>query len=158
MDCLDAKRVKRNLAPKIKMETRVNCKLRTVAVPDDIISNSKFLKVAKVNSDRNVETLGTLCGQLCNNKFRVTHLMIPRQMASLTVALWMALKTLQRFTRRRTLSSSAGFTPILGTGTVSSSPAWTCTTSTRGSVCFPRLVILQLKANHYHYNLFSKVI
>ena len=92
MDCPDAKWVKRNLAPKIKMETRVNCKLRTVSVPDDIISNSKFLKVAKVNSDRNVETLGTLCGQLCNNKFRVTHLMIPRQMASLTVALWMALE------------------------------------------------------------------
>ena len=80
MDCPDAKWVKRNLAPKIKMGTRVNCKLRTVSVPDDIISNFKFLIVAKVNSDRHVKTLGTLCGQLCNNKFCVTHLMIPRQM------------------------------------------------------------------------------
>ena len=51
--------------------------LRTVAVPGDLIS--KFLEIAKVNSDRNIETLGTLGGQLCNNKFRVTHLLIPKQ-------------------------------------------------------------------------------
>ena len=51
--------------------------LRTVNVPGDLIS--KFLEVAKVNSDRNIETLGTLGGQLCNNKFRVTHLLIPKQ-------------------------------------------------------------------------------
>ena len=51
--------------------------LRTVTLPGDLIS--KFLEVAKVNSDRNIETLGTLGGQLCNNKFRVTHLLIPKQ-------------------------------------------------------------------------------
>merc|ERR1719264_144699 len=51
--------------------------LRTVAVPGDLIS--RFLETAKVNSDRNIETLGTLGGQLCNNKFRVTHLLIPKQ-------------------------------------------------------------------------------
>ena len=51
--------------------------LRNVAIPGDLIS--RFLDIAKVNSNRNIETLGTLGGQLCNNKFRVTHLLIPRQ-------------------------------------------------------------------------------
>ena len=53
--------------------------LRTVALPWDLISN--FLDVAKVNSDQNIETLGTLGGRLsvCNNKLRVTHLIIPKQ-------------------------------------------------------------------------------
>ena len=53
--------------------------LRTVALPGDLIS--KFLNVAKVNSDQNIETLGTLGGRLsvCNNKLRVTHLIIPKQ-------------------------------------------------------------------------------
>ena len=51
--------------------------LRTVTVPEDLIS--KFLEIAKANSDRNIETLGTFGGQLCNNKFRVTHLLIPKQ-------------------------------------------------------------------------------
>ena len=51
--------------------------LRTVVLPGDLIS--KFLEVARVNSDKNIETLGTLGGQLCNNKFRVTHLLIPKQ-------------------------------------------------------------------------------
>ena len=51
--------------------------VRTVAHPEDLIS--KFLEIAKANSDRNIETLGTFGGQLCNNKFRVTHLLIPKQ-------------------------------------------------------------------------------
>ena len=51
--------------------------LRTVTVPRDL--TSMFLKVAKDNSDKNIETLGTLGGQLYNNKFRVTHLLIPKQ-------------------------------------------------------------------------------
>ena len=53
--------------------------LRTVALPWDLVS--KFLDVAKVNSDQNIETLGTLGGRLsvCNNKLRVTHLIIPKQ-------------------------------------------------------------------------------
>ena len=34
-----------------------------------------------MNSDQNIETLGTLGGRLsvCNNKLRVTHLIIPKQ-------------------------------------------------------------------------------
>jgi len=51
--------------------------LRTVAVPGDLIV--KFLGIAKVNSDRGIETLGTLGGQLRNNKFMISHLLIPRQ-------------------------------------------------------------------------------
>ena len=51
--------------------------LRTVAVPGDLIV--KFLGIAKVNSDRGKETLGTLGGQLRNNKFMISHLLIPRQ-------------------------------------------------------------------------------
>ena len=51
--------------------------LRTVSVPGDLIT--KFLEVAKVNSDKNIETLGTLGGRLDNNNLRVTHLLIPKQ-------------------------------------------------------------------------------
>ena len=53
--------------------------LRTVALPGDLIS--KFLDVAKVNSDQNIKTVGTLGGRLlvCNNKLCVTHLIIPKQ-------------------------------------------------------------------------------
>ena len=51
--------------------------MRTVAVPGDLIV--KFLGIAKVNSDRGIETLGTLGGQLRNNKFMISHLLIPRQ-------------------------------------------------------------------------------
>ena len=51
--------------------------LRTVVLPGDLVS--RFLDIAKVNSDRGIETLGTFGGQLCNNQFVVTHLLIPRQ-------------------------------------------------------------------------------
>eukprot|EP00092_Neocalanus_flemingeri_P005354 GFUD01005768.1.p1 GENE.GFUD01005768.1~~GFUD01005768.1.p1 ORF type:complete len:463 (-),score=149.38 GFUD01005768.1:183-1571(-) len=51
--------------------------LRTVMVPSDL--SEAFLAVAKSNSDRGVETLGTLGGHLANNKFIVSHLLIPRQ-------------------------------------------------------------------------------
>jgi len=51
--------------------------LRSVAVPGDLVV--KFLDIARVNSDRGIETLGTLGGQLRNNKFMVSHLLIPRQ-------------------------------------------------------------------------------
>jgi len=51
--------------------------LRSVAVPGDLIV--RFLDIARVNSDRGIETLGTLGGQLRNNKFMISHLLIPRQ-------------------------------------------------------------------------------
>ena len=51
--------------------------LRSVSMPGDLIN--KFLNIARVNSDRNIETLGTLGGRLSNNKFIISHLLIPKQ-------------------------------------------------------------------------------
>jgi len=51
--------------------------LRTVVVPSNL--EEAFLSVAKVNSDRGVETLGTLGGHLSNNRFIISHLLIPKQ-------------------------------------------------------------------------------
>ena len=51
--------------------------LRTVVLPGDLIT--RFLAIAKTNSDRGIETMGTFGGQWCNNRFLVTHLLIPRQ-------------------------------------------------------------------------------
>jgi len=51
--------------------------LRTVVVPSNL--EEVFLSIAKANSDRDIETLGTLGGQLSNNKFIISHLLIPRQ-------------------------------------------------------------------------------
>merc|ERR1712083_720384 len=50
---------------------------RTVIVPEKLIT--RFLEIAKSNSDRNIETLGILGGKLSQNKFTVTHLLIPKQ-------------------------------------------------------------------------------
>ena len=56
--------------------------LRTVVLPGDIVT--RFLAIAKTNSDQGIETLGTFGGQLCNNsnRFLVTHLIIPRQVGT----------------------------------------------------------------------------
>jgi len=51
--------------------------LRTVVVPSDL--TDVFLSVAKSNSDKGVETLGTLGGHLAKNRFIISHLLIPRQ-------------------------------------------------------------------------------
>ena len=52
--------------------------LRTVIIPGDLVSS--FLYHAKDNSDDGIETLGILGGRLgIDNKFRVTHLLLPRQ-------------------------------------------------------------------------------
>jgi len=51
--------------------------LRTVVIPGDL--EEAFLAVAKANSDRGVETLGTLGGHLAKNRFVISHLLIPRQ-------------------------------------------------------------------------------
>ena len=52
--------------------------MRTVIIPGDLVSS--FLYHAKDNSDDGIETLGTLGGRLgIDNKFRVTHLLIPKQ-------------------------------------------------------------------------------
>jgi len=51
--------------------------MRTVLVPQDLIPT--FLRIAKSNSDRGIETLGTLGGSLRNNRLVISHLVIPRQ-------------------------------------------------------------------------------
>eukprot|EP00090_Calanus_glacialis_P046494 TRINITY_DN9162_c0_g1_i1.p1 TRINITY_DN9162_c0_g1~~TRINITY_DN9162_c0_g1_i1.p1 ORF type:complete len:449 (+),score=183.73 TRINITY_DN9162_c0_g1_i1:173-1519(+) len=51
--------------------------LRTIVIPGDL--SEAFLAVAKANSDRGVETLGTLGGHLAKNRFVISHLLIPRQ-------------------------------------------------------------------------------
>jgi len=51
--------------------------MRTVQVPQDLIPT--FLRIAKSNSDRGIETLGTLGGSLRNNRLVISHLVIPRQ-------------------------------------------------------------------------------
>ncbi len=40
---------------------------------------SEFLRVARSNTDRNVETCGILAGSLSNDRFRITHVLVPKQ-------------------------------------------------------------------------------
>jgi len=54
-----------------------NSSMRPVQVPQDLIPT--FLRIAKSNSDRGIETLGTLGGSLRNNRLVISHLVIPRQ-------------------------------------------------------------------------------
>jgi len=51
--------------------------LRTVVVPQALIK--QFLSIAASNSNKGLETLGTLGGKLAKNRLEVTHLVIPRQ-------------------------------------------------------------------------------
>jgi STAM-binding protein len=51
--------------------------MRSVIVPQDLTPT--FLRIAKSNSDRGIETLGTLGGSLRNNRLVISHLVIPRQ-------------------------------------------------------------------------------
>ncbi len=40
---------------------------------------TEFLKVARPNTDRNVETCAILAGRLSSNTFRITHVLVPKQ-------------------------------------------------------------------------------
>ena len=51
--------------------------LRSVVIPADL--TDRFLAIARSNSDRGVETLGTLGGSLSNNRLIISHLLIPKQ-------------------------------------------------------------------------------
>ena len=46
-------------------------------MPGDL--TDRFLAIARSNSDRGVETLGTLGGSLSNNRLIISHLLIPKQ-------------------------------------------------------------------------------
>ena len=40
---------------------------------------AKFMSIADRNTDANIETGGVLAGKLAQNKFKITHLLIPKQ-------------------------------------------------------------------------------
>lgn len=49
-----------------------------VVVPEESLVK-KFLEVASVNSSRNIETLGLVAGKLVNERYVLSHLIIPSQ-------------------------------------------------------------------------------
>jgi STAM-binding protein len=51
--------------------------LRVVTLPSE--TSRKFLDLAQVNTQRNVETCGILAGRLSQNKFAITHCILPKQ-------------------------------------------------------------------------------
>ncbi|KAJ8652193.1 hypothetical protein O0I10_012204 [Lichtheimia ornata] len=74
------------LPPKIKLEeqkavelatTESGEPLRTLYVPTGI--QEQFLRIARINTDKNIETCGILCGSLKNNTLTITTLIIPKQ-------------------------------------------------------------------------------
>ncbi|KAK6060036.1 Mov34/MPN/PAD-1 family protein, partial [Cooperia oncophora] len=50
---------------------------RIVIIAGDLVQ--KFLVCAQSNTDKNVETCGTLCGSIVANAFLVTHVILPKQ-------------------------------------------------------------------------------
>ena len=66
--------------------------LKTVIFPSDLVSS--ILYHVKNNSDNGIETLRTLGGRLgCDNKLRVTHLLLPRQMLTSSSSPWTGTRT-----------------------------------------------------------------
>ena len=51
--------------------------LRTVVVPS--MAEGRFLSVAQPNTSRNVETCAILAGKLSRDRFKITHLLVPKQ-------------------------------------------------------------------------------
>uniref|UniRef100_A0A8C4RAM3 STAM binding protein a n=2 Tax=Eptatretus burgeri TaxID=7764 RepID=A0A8C4RAM3_EPTBU len=51
--------------------------LRRITVPRNL--HSKFLEQAVVNTERGIETCGILCGKMTQAQFRVTHVILPKQ-------------------------------------------------------------------------------
>ena len=51
--------------------------LRIVSLPAE--TSRKFLNLAEANTSRNIETCGILAGRLSQNKFVITHCIIPKQ-------------------------------------------------------------------------------
>lgn len=54
--------------------------LRHLFLPDDLVD--RFVALAMRNTDRKIETCGLLLGQLNQNKFAITTLLIPKQHGS----------------------------------------------------------------------------
>ncbi len=65
-----------------KPSLSVNCSgsggsLRTIVVPSMLMG--KFLSLADPNTKANVETCAILAGKLAQNRFKITHLLVPKQ-------------------------------------------------------------------------------
>jgi len=65
----------RSVKPQTSLYTSTG--LRTVRVPTMLMT--KFLLLAESNTTSNIETCGILAGNLSNNCFNITHLLIPKQ-------------------------------------------------------------------------------
>ncbi|ORX86989.1 Mov34-domain-containing protein [Anaeromyces robustus] len=57
-----------------------NIELRNIYVPEEL--PNKFLEVAKINTDQNLETCGILCGICKEDKLYINTIIIPKQTAS----------------------------------------------------------------------------
>ncbi len=69
--------VDRSVKPKTSTGLSNQYNLRIVSLPGD--TTRKFLNLAEANTQKNVETCGILAGQLKQNKFFITHCIIPKQ-------------------------------------------------------------------------------
>ena len=86
--------------------------LRTVKLPSDLVSS--FLHHAKDSSDNGIETLGLLGGRLGrDSKFRVTHLLLPKQTGQDDSCSMEGLRMCWRLSIRTTLSSFSRTITIL---------------------------------------------
>ncbi|CAF0774921.1 unnamed protein product [Brachionus calyciflorus] len=72
LDELNKPVIDRTLKPKEKVSN-----FRPVFLPGDTMT--KFLEIAYANTQRNIETCGILAGRLNQNKFTLTHCIIPKQ-------------------------------------------------------------------------------
>ncbi|XP_075735370.1 STAM-binding protein isoform X2 [Rhipicephalus microplus] len=51
--------------------------LRTVVLPGSLVS--KFLHIARQNTEKNIETCAIMAGKLAKNQLSISHLLVPRQ-------------------------------------------------------------------------------
>lgn len=64
----------------LKPSTSYNGGLRQVVVPKDTMY--RFLMLVNANTAKNIETCGILAGRLAHNEFRITHVIIPKQLGT----------------------------------------------------------------------------
>jgi STAM-binding protein len=65
------------ISPGPKFYSEGGALLRALMIPSSVVAT--FLEIASANTRRNIETCGVLAGKLSQNRFTVTHLIVPRQ-------------------------------------------------------------------------------
>lgn len=65
------------VSPGPKFYSEGGALLRSLMIPSSIVKT--FLEIAAANTRRNVETCGVLAGKLSQNRFTITHLIVPKQ-------------------------------------------------------------------------------